>query len=71
MKDDSLTELDDISAQTSFLAASCVQSVSAFNVHKRAVALKLEICWGFVKGENTNKGSSALINLSLSLKSGL
>lgn len=44
MKDDSFTELDDISAQTSFLAASCVQSVSAFNVRKRAVALKLEIC---------------------------
>lgn len=44
MKGDSLTELDDISAQTSFLAASCVQSVSAFRVRKRTVALKLGVC---------------------------
>lgn len=44
IKDDSFKELDDIFAQTSFLAASCVQSASAFNVHKRVEGLKLEIC---------------------------
>lgn len=44
-----------------------MQSVSAFNVNKRAKGLKLE----FMKTENTNKGYTAIINLSLSLNSAL